>query len=149
MTLHSAHFAPWEVAPGLHKEMRWEDPQASMLGLDPRLLPLGDAIRDLLCVPCLINDYAIGGTREFCGIRTPRCPQYSPGSWHSISSAHLCGALDLHPQGMSADDARELIRKAVASGGLPDLGGLELDVSWVHVDVRPRRSDGSLVEFRA
>ena len=149
MTLHSAHFQPWEVAPGLIRAIAWGSPQANALRIDQRILDTADEVRDILGVECLINDYAIGGTRSFCGIRTPACPQYSPGSWHSITAERPCGAVDIHPQGMSADNARALIRKAVALGGLPHLGGLELGVSWCHCDVRPRRPDGSLVEFRA
>ena len=39
---------------------------------------------------------------------------------------------------MSAEDGRTLIRKAVDAGGLQLLGGIELGVSWIHCDTRPR-----------
>src|ERR1019366_10009700 len=100
------------------------------LPIDQRILDLADQIRDILGVPCLINDYAAG--RQFCGIRTPRCSEYSPTSWHSVTAQHLCGAVDMHPVGMTADDARSIIRKAAGLGAMPLLGGMELGVSWVH-----------------
>ena len=145
--LTSIHFQPWEVAPGLIRSIAWGSPQANALQIDQRILDTADEVRDLLGVACLINDYALGGMRSFCGIRTPACPKYSPGSWHSITATRPCGAVDLHPQGMNADDARSLIRKAVGMGALPHLGGLEINITWVHVDIRPRNADGSLVEF--
>jgi hypothetical protein len=144
--LTSVHFQPWEVAPGLDTDLQWDNPVAWSLPIDQRILDLADQIRSILGVPCLINDYKAG--RHFCGIRTPRCPEYSPTSWHSVTSAHLCGAVDLHPVGMSADDARSIIRKAAGLGAVPLLGGMELGVNWCHIDIR-KRVDGAVVEFRA
>lgn len=141
------HFDPWEVFPHLAKEVTWAtlDP-AIRAQISDEILETGDAVRDLVGLPCLVNDYHIGGDRQFCGVRTKESADYSPTSRHAVTRWRRAGALDLHFEGVAADDVRTLIRKAVASGGLPHLGGLELDVPWVHIDDRPRQF-GRLVEF--
>lgn len=101
--------------------------------LDPKLLQLIDEIRELLGVPCTINDYASGGTRQWCGLRTPACTIGAPKSQHRLGKA-----ADMHPIGMTAEQARVKVKKAVAEGKLKNLGGVEDGVSWLHVDVRPR-----------
>lgn len=101
--------------------------------LDPKLLQLVDEIRELLGVPCTINNYASGGTRQWCGLRTPACTIGAPKSQHRLGKA-----ADMHPIGMTAEQARTKIKKAVAEGKLKNLGGVEDGVSWLHVDVRPR-----------
>lgn len=101
--------------------------------LDPKLLQLIDEIRELLGVPCTINDYASGGTRQWCGLRTPACTIGAPKSQHRLGKA-----ADIHPIGMTAEQARAKVKKAVAEGKLKNLGGVEDGVSWLHVDVRPR-----------
>ena len=97
--------------------------------LDPKLLILIDQVRELLGVPCTIN----ADGRTLCGYRPASCDVGAPHSPHKLGRA-----ADLHPKGMSAEDARQLIRKAVDAGLLPLLGGVELGVSWLHIDIRPR-----------
>ena len=105
--------------------------------MDPRILQTCDDIRDLLGVPCKIN----ADGRQWCGYRTPDCTLGAAHSQHRLGHA-----ADLHPVGMTADDARAIIRHAVAAGKLPYLGGVEVGVSWVHVDTRPRVG-GKVLEF--
>lgn len=107
--------------------------------IDANLLLLIDQIRELLGVPCTIN----ADGRTLCGYRPPDCKTGAPKSMHKLGKA-----ADLHPKGMSAEDARTLIRKAVDQGLLPLLGGVELAVSWLHVDVRPR-INGKVLWFKA
>ena len=92
-----------------------------------------DEIRELLGVPCTINDHASGGTRQWCGLRTAACTIGAPKSQHRLGRA-----ADLHPKGMTADEARAKVKKAASEGKLKNLGGVEDGVSWLHVDVRPR-----------
>lgn len=106
--------------------------------LDVKLLRLIDEIRELLGVPCSIN----ADGRQYCGWRPKECTIGAAHSQHKLGKA-----ADLHPQGMIAEDARTIIRKAVDLGALKDLGGVELDVSWVHVDVRDRVG-GKVLYFR-
>lgn len=111
--------------------------------LDPKLLQLVDEIRELLGVPCTINNYASGGTRQWCGLRTPACTIGAPKSQHRLGKA-----ADMHPIGMTAEQARAKIKKAVAEGKLKNLGGVENAVSWLHIDCRPR-VNGKVVWFNA
>ena len=128
------HFAPHELLPGLSGGETWATLAPELRAkLDDRLLETCDDVRDLLGTPCTINDYARGGTRQWCGLRTPECTVGAPKSQHRLG----CAA-DLHPAGMTAEMARTIVRNAVAAGKLPHLGGVELDVSWLHIDVRPR-----------
>jgi len=138
------HFAPHELLPGLSGLETWAtlDP-VQRAKLADSLLETCDDVRDLLGVPCTVNDYATGGDRQWCGYRSPACTIGAPKSQHRLGRA-----ADLHPVGMTADQARDKIRQAVASGHLPYLGGIELGVSWLHIDVRPR-VDGKVLEFHA
>lgn len=127
------HFVPEEfLPPGV----------TDLFLMDEHLLETADDIRDLVG-PMSINDYHMGGSRQWCGLRTPDCDVGAPHSQHRLGKA-----ADGHPARMTADAARDLIRAAVARGELPYLGGLEVGVSWVHFDVRPR-VDGKVVEFHA
>ena len=128
------HFAPHELLPGLSGDETWASLAPEIRAkLDDRLLETCDDVRDLLGTPCTINDYARGGKRQWCGLRTPECTIGAPKSQHRLGRA-----ADLHPRGMDAEMARTIVRNAVAAGKLPHLGGVELEVSWLHIDVRPR-----------
>lgn len=144
MTYQPSHFAPHELLPGLSGVETWAtlDPNLRAL-LSDALLETCDEVRDLLGVPCGINDYAMHGARQWCGYRSPECKIGAPKSFHRLGMA-----ADLHPHGMTADEARRRIREAVADGKLPYLGGIETGVSWLHIDVRPRKN-GKVVEFTA
>lgn len=96
---------------------------------DTKLLSLIDEVRELLDVPCTIN--AEG--RQYCGFRPKDCPIGAPNSYHKKGKA-----ADLHPIGLTAEEAREIVKNAVGEGKLKDLGGVELEVSWLHLDTRPR-----------
>lgn len=140
--MHSKYFAPWELLPHCPKETTWETLPVDLAALlDPDLLVLVDKARDLLG-PIIINNYHNGGTRRWCGFRDPRCKEYTPGSMHSKGKA-----FDGHPVKMSAEAARAIIKGAVAKGLLPELGGVELDVSWLHLDTRPH-TPGKPLYFR-
>lgn len=111
--------------------------------LDPKLLQLIDEVRDLLGVPCTINNWAKGGDRQWCGLRTAEC------TIGAVHSQHRKGcAADLHPVGMTAEEARTKIKEALSRGELKNLGGVEEDVSWCHIDVRSR-VNGQVLWFKA
>lgn len=138
------HFDPCELLPGLPSDLCWPDLDPKLRDLlDDRLLETIDDVRGILGVPCWINDYAYGGHRSACGYRGPECTVGAPHSQHREGRA-----ADLHPEGMSADEARGKLSLAIEGGKLPHLGGVELGVPWVHVDVRPRRN-GQVLYFRA
>lgn len=105
--------------------------------MDERILKLADEVRELLDVPCTIN----ANGRQYCGWRPEDCKVGAPKSMHKKGMA-----IDLHPQGMAAEDARHLILKAANMGALKDLGRMEADVSWCHLDLGPRK-DGKVYLF--
>lgn len=144
MIYHPRHFEPWELLPGLSGVETWAtlDPNLRAC-LSDVLLETCDEVRELLDVVCTVNNYARGGERQWCGYRSPECAVGAEHSFHRLGMA-----ADLHPIGISADDARRRIRDAVAAGNLRHLGGIETGVSWLHIDVRPRRN-GQVVEFSA
>lgn len=111
--------------------------------IDKKLLDLIDEIRELLGVPCTVNNYAAGGDRQWCGLRTKKCTIGAPKSKHRLGQA-----ADMHPSGMSAEVARAKVKEAVAAGKLKNLGGVELGVSWLHVDCRDR-VNGNVLWFKA
>ena len=107
--------------------------------MDDDILEVADQIRELLGVPCTIN--AAG--RQYCGWRPQDCPIGAPKSMHKLGRA-----VDIHPIGMSAEDARKMILKACELGAIPKLGRMEADVSWVHADTGNRK-DGKVYLFHA
>ena len=86
-----------------------------------------------------INNYFWGGSREWSGIRTPDSPWYSYGSQHSFANA-----LDIVFSDYTAQEVREYIieNKHI----FKHIKGLELGVSWVHIDVR---NEDEMVLFTA
>ena len=88
--------------------------------------------------PITVNNWHIGGPREWSGLRTPDSPYYSPGSYHSCGQAADC---------LFSNEPVTLVRTHIlAFDKFPLVGGIELDVSWLHVDVRQRR-DGKIITF--
>lgn len=124
------HFKPSEFLP---------DGYDDLSVMDDAILEVADQVRELLGVPCTIN----ANGRQYCGWRPQDCKVGAPKSMHKQGKA-----VDLHPIGMTAEEGRTLIRKAVDAGGLPLLGGIELGVSWIHADCRPR-INGKVLYFSA
>jgi len=124
-------------------ESTWDnlDPALAKL-LNPDLLVMADEVRAIVG-PMLVNDYHLGGKRRWCGFRDSRCPEYRPGSQHSKGCA-----IDGHPTQVDAETARNMVRKALKLGALPLLGGIEINVPWLHLDIRPRVG-GKVLEFHA
>lgn len=105
--------------------------------MDWRILEIADIIRDLIDLPITIN----ADGRNWSGYRTPDCKIGAPKSMHRLGKA-----LDLHCSGMSAEDMRKLILKACEQGAMPNLGRMEADVNWCHIDLGPRK-DGKVYLF--
>lgn len=94
---------------------------------DPRLLAVLEVIREGVDSPMTINNWHLGGARQWSGLRTPESKYWSSGSAHSWGMA-FDAVGDFDP-----DDARA----AIVSGQLilPYPVRLEMGISWLHVDV--------------
>lgn len=111
--------------------------------LHPKLLELLDEIRDLIGGPMIVNNWKRGGNHTLRGWRPDECKVGAKNSFHKKGMA-----ADFDVPGSTADEIREkLIRWKTKEGKLAHLGGIEMGVSWCHVDCR---NDGrSLMQFFA
>ncbi len=98
--------------------------------LDDRLLWTLDRLRKRYG-RTTINNWSMGGDRNWSGLRTKDSPWYSTYSQHTFGRAADC---------LFADFTAEQIRQDILAD--PDhedfkyINSLELDVSWLHVDIR-------------
>jgi len=81
-----------------------------------------------------INNYEWGGDRHWSGLRLAGQPFYSSTSQHSYLRA-----TDSIFNKYNVSDIRRYIIKNPKQ--FPYIGGLELNVSWLHTDIRPRIHD--------
>lgn len=96
--------------------------------LDENILRMLDIVREKFC-PLVVNNWHIGGEREWSGLRTSESPYYSPYSQHSFGRAFDC-----IPVGRTVDDLREYILSHDEE--FPHIGGIEIGVDWLHIDGR-------------
>ena len=80
---------------------------------------------------CTINSYHFGGDRGFSGLRMTNSPYYSETSQHSLFKA-----VDMVFSSYDSKTVREAILEHPEE--FEHIGGLEMGVSWVHLDIRPR-----------
>lgn len=132
------HFAIQElVGPDLFNET--DDPDLLWWLFDDRLLRVADQLREAYG-PMTVNDWLWGGGYTDSGFRTPE------SGYYSITSQHSHGrALDLKPSDVSVERIRRDIVERKRDY-LKAVTGLELGVSWLHIDVR--NTGGKLHTFR-
>ena len=96
--------------------------------MDPRILETADAIRERYG-PTTINNWHSHGSRQWSGLRIEGC------SYGTAKSQHRFGkAIDCLVSGMTAEEIRQDILKNPL--WFPHIRGIELGVSWLHVDCR-------------
>ena len=103
---------------------------------DPQLLQLLEKIRRLVDSPITVTS----GYR--CPKHNAEVPRAASGSKHTLGLA-----ADIRQSKYSNGFFHTMIRRAWANGELPELGGLGLYETFVHVDVF-HASDGHLREWR-
>jgi len=108
---------------------------------DERLLRLIDRIREEYgSMTC--NDWPWGGSNQYRGFRPPDC------SIGAVLSQHRFGrAVDLIPKSITPDEIRTEIIANQNSDKWKDVGGLEMDISWLHIDVRQRTDPNKINLF--
>lgn len=102
--------------------------------LDQRLLDvLGQLRRDY--GPLIVNNWHTGGQFKYRCYRGPDCTIGAARSYHKQGMA-----IDCHSPRLPTETIRkEVIAKAATAHPVYSLiGGIELGVGWLHVDVRPR-----------
>ena len=135
--MKSKYFKIHELVP---KKMYEKYGEKAWRYVDVRLIQSIDKLKEHFNLGTMtINNYFWGGDREWSGIRTPESPYYSYGSQHSYANA-----FDIVFSDYSAEEVRNYIIDNQHE--FPHIKGLELGVSWVHLDVR---NEDELVLFRS
>ena len=125
--MKSKHFKIHELVP---KKMYEKYGEKAWRYVDVRLIESIDKLKEHFNLGTMtINNYFWGGSREWSGIRTPDSPYYSYGSQHSFANA-----LDIVFSDYSAKEVRNYIINNPHE--FPHIKGIELKISWVHLDVR-------------
>jgi hypothetical protein len=109
---------------------------------DERILKLIDVIREEYG-PMTINDWAWGGTNQFRGFRSGGCDVGATLSQHRFGRA-----VDMIPKEIHPRQIREDIIEDQWGRPYKDVGGLEMGISWLHIDVRARNDKGEINLFR-
>lgn len=110
--------------------------------LDERLLIVADAIRTKFG-SMTINDWSFTGPNQFRGFRPPSC-----GIGATLSQHRFGRAADMIPKAaIHPDEIRDYIIAHQHNKIWEYIGGLEMDISWLHIDVRQRGTDDKIMLF--
>lgn len=101
--------------------------------IDDRLIETIDAVREILGVPLICNNWHWGGSRDQCGYRSVKCCIGAQNSFHKYGMA-----ADLISVKMSAKEMRDKLEQNKHL--LPHPIRIEKwnyngEISWLHVDV--------------
>jgi hypothetical protein len=108
---------------------------------DERLLRLIDEVREIFG-PMTICDWSWGGQSNYRGFR----PRYCDVG--AVLSQHRFGrAVDMIPKDTSPGHMRKKIIDDQNSDRWKVVGGLEMDITWFHIDVRARTDDSEINLF--
>lgn len=114
---------------------------------DERILRVADKIREIWG-PITVNTWHYNSGRKFQwrGFRDSSCRIGAKLSQHRFGRG-----LDLIPRNFHPTEIRHAIIQGGVSYSYVDefefIGGLEMDINWLHVDVRPRNKSGEINLF--
>lgn len=108
---------------------------------DERLLKTIDTIRCNFG-PMTINDWSWGGKNQWRGFRSPQC-----GVGATLSQHRFGRAVDMIPKHVHPDEIRDDIIEDQMGRAYRHIGGLEMNISWLHIDVRGRDQNGKIMLF--
>ena len=115
--------------------------------LDPKALEALENVREILNVPLICNNWAAGGSREYCGYREPGCGVGTPTGWHCKGAA-----FDLVSTKLTAKEMREILENNQDKLKYPirvekwDNHG---EITWLHIDISPNTKGKKLYFFKA
>lgn len=135
--IKSKHFRIEELVPkGTFEEL---GEQAWEL-IHPDLIEMIDLIKEHFPEgSCTINNWLWNGQRNWSGLRTPDSPYYSKTSQHTLGKA-----VDMIFNHYTTDYVRDFIIRNIDQ--FPKIKGIEIGTSWLHIDVRDRKT---LLKFSA
>jgi uncharacterized protein YcbK (DUF882 family) len=106
--------------------------------VESRAVPLAETAQ-------AIRDYIGRPLSVISGYRTPAWIERVGGA---KGSQHVqAKALDLRAGNMTAADLHAAVLELYEAGKLPRLGGLGLYRTFVHIDIRDRKADGSIARW--
>lgn len=134
--MKSKHFKIHELVP---KHIYKKYGKRAWKFIDEKLILTIDALKDKFPDGSMtINNYKWKGDRHWSGLRTPE------SSWYSETSMHSFGkAVDAVFSKYTTDEVRNYILNNPSE--FPYIKGIELGVSWLHIDVR---NEDKLVQFK-
>ena len=109
--------------------------------IDPRIYKLAQSIRDYLGSPMTINNWTSRGEYNNRGYRTFDCKVGSSLSQHKFGRA-----IDFHCPGIDPIETQKILirnRDLIC----PDITFFEIDINWVHIDVRAIHPVGSFQDI--
>jgi uncharacterized protein YcbK (DUF882 family) len=102
--------------------------------LDPQLVNVVQAIRDISGKSVVVNNWHYGGTYKNSGYRSPNSTTGASYSMHKLGKA-----ADLKIAGMTPSQSLQLIKdnwEKLNSLGLTTVEDISCTPTWLHVDVR-------------
>jgi hypothetical protein len=126
------------IPESLYREYEGKETELIKL-IDPRIIKADQQLRTIFG-PVTINNWWVGGIRNWSGLRTPESPYYSPTSMHSVGKAS-----DKLFKDYDSEEVQEWIKEHWKEIGITRM---EIGVSWVHTDVKDT-SGSSLVTFKS
>lgn len=106
--------------------------------MDWRMLWTADMIREYFDKPMVINNWHVGGSRMWSGIRYENSPEYSKFSQHTYGRA-----IDFYMKGIDSAEIRKTILDSPYEDAFKYITTVEdfPNQSWVHIDCRVLRED--------
>ncbi len=121
------YFALHELVP---EEVYLERGESAWESLDESMLMSLDRLREHYGL-MTVNNWYWGGSRQWSGLRIPGSPNYKPYSQHTFGRAADCLF-----EKYSAEEVRKDILSTPNDSKFELISSIELDVSWLHFDVR-------------
>lgn len=125
--MKSKHFKLQEL---VSKEFYGQWGEKGWRFIDPQLILAIDYLKEKFPLGSMtINNWFWDGGYNESGLRTPDCEYYSPTSMHTFGKA-----ADIKFSEYSTESVRQYILSNPDE--FPWIRGIELGVSWLHIDVR-------------